>query len=72
MKLLVQKPDYRNFGKYQFILEWTPGGAAMCTHLSSNEISEQLTKKAGPGKLLDDGENLWWELDNVAEEAGII
>lgn len=72
MKLSVEKPSYRNNGKYQFVKGWTPGGAEMCAHLSFDEIAEQLKAQAGPGKLIDDGENLWWELDQVAEEAGLI
>lgn len=61
MKLKIQKPDYRNNGKYQFVTGYTGGGAEACVHLSAEEIAERMTAQAGSGKLLDDGVNLWWE-----------
>ena len=61
--ILVEKPDYRLNGKYQFIKGWTGGGAAMCLHLTKEEIIERLTTILGPGELVDDGEDLWWKLN---------
>ena len=56
----VQKPDYHNHGKYQFVTGYTGWGNPECVHLSAEEISERLTEQYGPGKLEDDGEDLWW------------
>lgn len=63
-QLLLAKPDYRNDGKYQFVVGYTGGGAEECIHLSKEEIEKRMTKKFGKGILVDDGENLFWETDN--------
>jgi len=58
---LVQRPDYRNHGQYQFVTWYTGGGAEACVHLTREQISDRLRDQKGPGILVDDGENLWWE-----------
>lgn len=68
----VEQPSYRNNGEYQFVVGYTGGGAEECVHLSAVEITRRLTESAGPGKLIDDGVDLWWELDHVEDEAGLI
>jgi hypothetical protein len=60
----IQRPDYRNNGKYQFVNFITHSGAESCVHLTAEEISEQMTKKIGPGHLTDDGVDLWWHTDS--------
>jgi hypothetical protein len=61
VRLPVQRPDYRNNGKYQFVMGYTAGGAEECVHLTRDEICGRLTTRAGPGVLVDDGVDLWWE-----------
>jgi hypothetical protein len=58
----IQRPDYRNNGKYQFVKSITGSGAEACVHLTAEEIAERTEKKHGPGKLVDDGTDLWWEV----------
>lgn len=62
---LVQRPDYRNNDKYQFVTFITGGGAVGCVHLTAEEISERLTKTMGSGHLVDDGVDLWWHTDAI-------
>jgi hypothetical protein len=57
------RPDYRNNGKYQFITGYSGSGATICVHLSAEELSERLAVKHGEGKLIDDGDSLWWEVN---------
>lgn len=52
---------------YVFVKGWTGGGAEMCSHMTAEEVRQDIEKKLGPGKLMDDGTNLWWE---TAEPAG--
>lgn len=67
MRHPVETPSGRNLGKYQFITGYTGGGAEMCAHLSADEVCARLVEKLGPGELIDDGIDLWWE---TAEPAG--
>jgi hypothetical protein len=60
---LVQRPDYRNDGKYQFVVSYTSWGNPECIHLTTEQIFERMEDKLGKGKLIDDGVNLWWEQD---------
>lgn len=58
----VQRPDYRNDGKYQFIVAYGGGmQTVQCVHLSAAEVAERCAAKLGPGTLIDDGTDLWWE-----------
>lgn len=68
----VQRPDYRNLDKYQFVVGYAGSGGEECVHLSAAEIAERLTRSAGPGTLVDDGVDLWWEFARVPDEAGLI
>lgn len=61
MKTLLVTPDYRNNGMYQFITGYTGWGNPECVHLSADEIAKRAEALHGPGKLVDDGEQLWWE-----------
>lgn len=61
IRTFVDRPDYRNNGQYQFVKGYTGGGAQMCAHLTAEVISERCNNLVGPGTLVDDGENLWWE-----------
>lgn len=61
IRLPVQRPDYRNNGKYQFVVGYTGGGAEECVHLDRDEIARRLGERHGPGTLVDDGVDLWWE-----------
>lgn len=65
-KHLIERPDYRNDGKYQYVRGWTGGGAEVCDHLSAEDIGKQMEAKLGPGKFVDDGDDLWW--DQTPEE----
>lgn len=56
----VEQPVARNNGKYQFCTGYTGGGAMMCEHLTKEEIEKRLEEQAGPGRLEDDGKDLWW------------
>lgn len=61
MRYKIQKPDYRNNDKYQFITGYGGGMQTVsCVHLTKEEISKRCEKQVGPGQLIDDGENLWW------------
>lgn len=61
-KILLQRPDYRNDGKYQFITGYTGGfGGVACVHLDAKEISRRCEAANGTGILLDDGVDLWWQ-----------
>jgi hypothetical protein len=51
-------PDFRNDGKYQFIIGRTGWGNPECVHLTFQEIEARLVDKYGPGTLTDDGERL--------------
>jgi hypothetical protein len=62
---LIQRPDHRNNGKYQFVTGYTGGGAEMCVHLGLEEIAERCRAKLGPGTLIDDGIDLWWDQSPV-------
>ena len=55
-------PDYRNNGKFQFVVGYTGGMNAgeKCVHLTWEEIEQRLTKNHGPGVLTDDGTDLIW------------
>lgn len=64
----VERPDYRNNGQYQFIKGYTGGGNPMCVHLTKEQIIERLTKDHGPGRLEDDGVDLWWIMCVSEEE----
>lgn len=59
-RIILQKPDYRNDGKYQFITGYTGGGAEECVHLTKEQISERASSILGDGRLEDDGSNLYW------------
>ena len=59
---LIQRPDYRNCGKYQFIVAYGGGmQTVQCVHLSAAEVAGRCLAKLGPGALVDDGVDLWWE-----------
>jgi len=66
VRYAVEKPEYRNNGQYQFVKEYTGGGNAACVHLTTEEIAQRLTAEKGPGELIDDGVNLWWEIKRAA------
>jgi hypothetical protein len=53
-------PEYRNDGKYQFLVGWTAGGAEMYRHLTLEQLTTQLTAELGSGRLVDDGTYLIW------------
>jgi hypothetical protein len=57
----IERPEYRNNGEYQFVKGYTGGGAEMCVHLNRDQISSRCEQKLGPGTLVDDGVDLWWE-----------
>ncbi len=64
MRVLIQRPGYRNDGKYQFVVGYTGGFCAeMCVHLSFEEVSKRAEEKIGKGTLIDDGVDLWWETE---------
>lgn len=63
----VERPNHRHDGKYQFVKGYTAGGAEMCVHLTTEEISKRLRAKVGPGTLVDDGIDLWWEQPDAEE-----
>ena len=63
----VERPSYRENGQYQFIVWYTGGGNPECVHLSPEEISERLRAQVGPGTLVDDGLDLWWEQVDTSE-----
>jgi len=68
----IQRPDHRNNGKYQFVVWYAASGGEGCVHLSREEIIQRCTEKAGPGVLIDDGVDLWWEQEQegIPEESG--
>ena len=66
IRMSVVRPDSRPNGKYYFIHGYSGGGAPYGSHVTREEIVEQLTEKAGPGTLVDDGTDLWWEKDEAA------
>ena len=77
-RLPIQRPDYRNNGRYQFVRSYTHSGAEACDHISPDEIRRQMTDKFGVGMLVDDGLDLWWESELLPDgywrqlESGII
>lgn len=66
-RIPIERPDYRNNGKYQFVRGYAGSGAEMCDHVSLMDIVYQMTERCGPGKLIDDGVDLWWESETMPE-----
>jgi hypothetical protein len=66
---LIQRPDHRNNGKYQFVTGYTGGGAEACVHLSPDEVAARCREQRGPGTLVDDGTDLWWDQSPVEPAA---
>lgn len=70
IRKLIQCPDFRNNGKYQFVVGYGGGMQTVeCIHLEPSEISARLEAREGLGRLVDDGVNLWWEQDQPIQEA---